>query len=459
MASTSTIYAETDSGIRQSDPTTNYGSNTLLRIGYYSGSNKRHAVLKFDVSSITNPTDIVSCNFTLTEQNTFGTTTRTMKVSRLNQTFVENEVTWEISETGTDWSGGDGAAGNAETTQTTYSISVGNSVGDQTVDIKELVIDAINKRSGILWLVIYIDPDDSSTDIGNSVFYSSETGTASNRPQIEVVVADRISWDGETSTLVTTARNWVGGVAPTANDYALFINTPTFSPTSGLLQVSRVYVGKNFKGNIGTGGIPLSIECDEFHNASRYALVNANINESASDRCELRVKDTSTDTIKFDGKYSAIINRTRSDVTLVCDDVNEINAMGRAVTFNTTGELPTTRIVGGTATLAEGGGTLTAVNGASVVSKRVSEDDTNYYVSSSKVRILADEYDAVYIYSGLVFLKGNTGAPIGHGGALYIYPSGTFDARTNSATWNPSAVVSIFGGRLITDAGVNAAPA
>ena len=459
MATTSTIYPDIDSDIRQSNPTTNYGTGTLLRIGYYSSGPKRHAVLKFDVSSITNPTDIVSCNFKLTEQNTFGSTTRTMKVSRLNQTFVEDEVTWNISATSTDWSGGAGAAGNAETTQPTYSISVGNSVGDQTVDIKELVIDAINKRSGILWLVIYIDPDDSSTDIGNSVFYSSETGTASNRPQIEVVVADRISWDGETSTLVTTARNWVGGVAPTANDYALFINTPTFSPTSGLLQVSRVYVGKNFKGNIGTGGIPLSIECDEFHNASRYALVNANINESASDRCELRVKDTSTDTIKFDGKYSAIINRTRSDVTLVCDDVNEINAMGRAVTFNTTGELPTTRIVGGTATLAEGGGTLTAVNGASVVSKRVSEDDTNYYVSSSKVRILADEYDAVYIYSGLVFLKGNTGAPIGHGGALYIYPSGTFDARTNSATWNPSAVVSIFGGRLITDAGVNAAPA
>ena len=459
MATTSTIYADIDSDIRQNDPTTNWGTATLLRIGYYSSGPKRHAVLKFDVSSITNPTDIVSCNFTLTEANTFGSTTRTMKVSRLNQTFVEDEVTWNISETSTDWSGGAGAAGNAETTQPTYEISVGNSVGNQTVDIKELVIDAINKRSGILWLVIYIDPSDTGTGIGNSVFYSSETGTTSNRPKLEITVANRITWSGDFSTSVTSYRNWVGGVVPTANDYALFVNTPTNNPTTGTLQASRVYVGKNYKGDIGTSGIPLSIECDEFHNASRYALVNANINESASDRCELRVKDTSTDTIKFDGKYSAIINRTRSDVTLVCDDVNEINAMGRAVTFNTTGELSTTRIAGGTATLAEGGGTITAVNGASVVSKRVSEDDTNYYVSSAKVRILADEYDAVYIYSGLVFLKGNTGAPIQQGGALYIYPSGTFDARTNSATWTTVAVVNMFGGRLVTDAGVNAAPA
>ena len=75
------------------------------------------------------------------------------------------------------------------------------------------------------------------------------------------------------------------------------------------------------------------------------------------------------------------------------------------------------------------------------------------------MRILADEYDAVYIYSGLVFLKGNTGAPIQHGGALYIYPSGIFDARTNSATFDPAVAVTMLGGRLVTDAGVNAAPA
>ena len=459
MATTSTIYADTDTELREANPNTNYGSSKKIGLGYYSATEKKHAVLKFDVSSITNPTDIVSCNFTLTTSRDFGSTTRTMRIARLNQTFVEDEATWNEAATSTDWSGGAGASGNAETTQPTYTISVGNSAGNQTVDIKELVIDAINKRSGILWLVIYNDPDDTATGTGESQYHSSSATTASNRPKIAIVAADRIVWEGGTSTSVTLASNWVGGVAPTANDYALFVNTPTNSPTSGSMQVSRVYVGKNFKGDIGTGGIPLSIECDEFHNASRYALVNVNIEENASDRCELRVKDTSTETIKFDGKYSAIINRTRSDVTLVCDDVNEINAIGRGVTFNTTGELSITRIAGGTATLAEGGGTITAVNGASVVSKRVSEDDTNYYVSSAKVRILADEYDAVYIYSGLVFLKGNTGAPIQQGGALYIYPSGTFDARTNSATWDPIAVVNMFGGRLVTDAGVNAAPA
>ena len=457
MATTSTIYAATDCDIRESNPTTNYGSDGMLRVGYYSGNNKRAGLLKFDCSSLTTPSDLVSCNLTLTQVQNYGTSSRTMKISRLNQEFVEAQATWEISETGTDWSGGDGAAGNAESTQTTYSLSVGVDAATQTIDIKELVIDAINKRSGILWLVIYID--DGVTTTGNTNFRSSEAVTASERPKIVATTAERIVWGGGTSTSVTLDRNWIGGVLPTANDYALFTNTPTNNPTTNALQVSRVYVGKNYKGDIGTSGIALSIECDEFHNASRYAEINANINESVSDRCELRVKDTSTGTLKFDGKYSAIINRTRSDVTLVCDDVNEINAMGKAVTFNTTGELPTTRISGGTATLAEGGGTLTAVNGASVVSKRVSEDDTNYYVSSSKVRILADEYDAVYIYSGLVFLKGNTGAPIQHGGALYIYPSGIFDARTNSATFDPAVAVTMLGGRLVTDAGVNAAPA
>lgn len=459
MATTTTINPDSDSDIRESNPTTNYGSSTLMRIGYYSGSLKRHAVFKFDVSSFTSPSDIVSCNFTLKEQNTFGTTTRVMKISRLNQDYVESEVTWNEAQSGTNWTGGAGAAGNAETTQPTYSINVGNSVGDQTVDILELVIDAINKRSGELWLVVYIDPDDTGTGIGNSVFYSSEHVTASNRPKIDVVVADRIIWDGKSSSNVSTAGNWIGGVAPTANDYALFTNTPSNSPTTGSLECSRVYVGKNYRGDIGTSGIPLSIECDEFHNATRYADVNVNLSESASDRCELRVKDTSTGTLKFDGKLSAIVNRTRADVTLVCDDVNLIEAIGRGVTFNTTGELPTTVISGGTATLAEGGGTLTAVNGASVVSKRVTEDGTNYYVSGSKVRILASEYDGVYIYSGLVLLRNNTGSPIEHGGVLYIYPNGVFDARTNSATWNPSNVVNMFGGQLATDATVTAAPA
>ena len=458
MSTTTTIYAETDSFIRSDQATNNFGSSGVLRVGQYSGSKKRHGVFKFDVSSITNPTDLVSANFTLTEQSTFGTTTRTMKLSRLNQVFVESEVTYNISATGTDWSGGAGAAGNAETTQPTYNVSVGNSVGNQTVDIKDLVIDAINKRSGILWLVLYLDPDDTSTDVGNSVFYSSETGTASNKPKLELVVADRIVWQGDISSTVTAARNWLGGVAPTANDYALFTNTPTnYSPTAGILQVSRVYIGKNYKGNIGGQVLQLSVQCDEFHTSSRYSVINADVDENATARSEIRVKDTSTEYVKLSGKYTAIINRTRSNITLVCDDATEINAMGNGVTFNTTGQLVTTRVSGGTATLAEGGGSVTLCNGASVVSNRVSEDGTNYFVHNSKLRILAHEYDALYIYSGLVFLRGNTGSPIQQGGGTFIYNDGIYDTRTNSNTWIPTAVVKIYGGRLITDPSVNAA--
>ena len=154
MATTTTIYATDDTNLRENAPTTNYGGNTLIRVGQYGSSQRRHAVFKFDVSGFTEPSDIIKADFTVTTSSTSGSSTRTMKYARLNQEFVESEATWNISATGISWSGGAGAEGNGEFTQPTYDITVGDVTGAQTVDIKDLVIDAINRRDDVLWLVM-----------------------------------------------------------------------------------------------------------------------------------------------------------------------------------------------------------------------------------------------------------------------------------------------------------------
>jgi hypothetical protein len=136
MATTTTINPTKDAYLRQDEADTAYGGGWDIRVGQFSGTYRRHGVFEFDVSSYTAPSDIVEANFTLTQQNYFGSTVRTMKLTRLNQDFTEAETTWNSAATGTVWTGGSGAQGNGEYTEPVYSILVGDDSGNQTVDIK-----------------------------------------------------------------------------------------------------------------------------------------------------------------------------------------------------------------------------------------------------------------------------------------------------------------------------------
>jgi len=453
MTTTTTIYPDGDTYLNEGQSTTNYSSSGLVDAGL-SGSNKKHMLFKFDVSGYT-PTDISAANFMLKLFRETGSITHTMTVARIAHDFVVAECTWDIASdatSGFDW---DGAAQFALTDEQTYTIEVGDVGTDQIVDIKELVIDAINRRSGILNLIVCFLTTDTPSGTGNSSFYSVNYTVEADRAKINVVVADRRVWVGTADGDVSNNLNWLGGVTPEKGDYALFANT-TKEVTSGSLDCERIYIGKNYKGKIGTAASPIALDCVEFHTSCPYADVHVDLNASASSNTNARVNDTkpTSDSSSIDGKYDATLNRTRSDLSLKTSDVTLINALSNSVTFTADDDVTTVRLAGANATLEDGGGTITLTNGANVLLKRVDEDDTNLVVSNSLLRNQASDFDQITLYSGTVTLRGNTGSPIQAGG-LDIY-DGIFDARTLSATFTMGSAVRIYGGRLLLDAGQTA---
>ena len=452
MATTTTIYATDDTNLRENAPTTNYGSNALIRVGQYS-SYRRHAVFKFDVSSFTEPTDIIKADFTVTTSATSGSSTRTMKYARLNQDFVESEATWNISATGISWSGGAGAEGNGEFTQPTYDITVGDVTGAQTVDIMDLVVDAINRRDDILWLVMCFDPSDSATGTGSSIIHSSEAVTASDRPKIAVTVAERVAWTGARGDGdLDVGANWDTSSEPTADDYALF---PSGSEdvVRGDLQCKKVYIGKNYKGSIGTTAAPITFEANELHCNSPYSACHIAINASISTVAEVWISDTARTlgSFRLNGKYTANVKRTRHDIALLTTNVALIDAHTRRSTFTCSDEVTTVRMSGAYATLDDGAGDLTVSNRGYARVSMVDNDGTNITMAgNSSVRCYAEDLDTIVIYSGVARFMGNEGAPIGVGG-LEVYPEGLADTRTGAATFTMTSAALMYGGRMLLD--------
>ena len=282
MSSVTTVYPSEDTWLNEGRKTQNYGSSTTFNIGagYKSGEfQKNNAVLSFDVSGITDPSTITKAILRLSF-NTSGlsSTTQTATLARLNIPFTESQATWDESSTVAGaWSGGSGAFGNAELTQPTYTFSVGSGVSaDVTIDIKDLVIDAIVKRSGTLLLVAAIAGTPTGAARGLTTFESSES--SATRSSVAITQAARIVWSGSTDGNLSTDSNWVGGTKPDANDYAMFIENGTNNPTVGGVICERIYFGKLFSQDAGVEGASLALQATSVFvdtQAQLYTLCNA----------------------------------------------------------------------------------------------------------------------------------------------------------------------------------------
>jgi len=453
MSTSTTIYAEIDTTLREQNPANNYGSSSTIVVGQtgaFGTFYRQHGLFKFDVSSYTAPADIVSANLTLTVFRNFGTGDRTMKIVRLDQTFVEDQATWQISETGTSWSGGDGAEGNAQFTEPNYDITVGSSATTQTIDIKELVIDAINRRADELWIVLCFDPADTSdTPIGTTTLFSSEDATESNRPKIEVTVADRVEWEGSVDGDLDNDSNWSTGAKPTASDYALF-NTGSVDANDGSLKCDRIYIGRNYKGVIGTEASTRLITCNEAYFSSPYAGIHPDFYTPKS---KVYINDTSstTDSFVLDGKYSAIINRTRHDIKLITENATTIDAHSGAV-FTCDDDVDVLRITGSYATMADIPTVIIIAGRGYAEISRIDNTNINITMASdSSMRCLADATGSITLYSGArIRFMGNEGATI-ECGAITIYRGSILDTRTGAPTWTTGAEIFIRGGRVLFD--------
>lgn len=473
MSTTSTINPDGDSYLSEYSPTTNYGTNANLYSGIIEECSglppicteaKDHAVFKFDVSAY-NPTEIVSANFTLTKTNMGGRfINHDLTLARLTLPFVESEVTWNQASAALSSIPFGGGENYAALTEPTYTINVGDGSPDSpTIDIKYLVIDAINKRDGILWLYLGFKPTDTPSGQGWNSWASNDNATADDRPKLVTTVADRIRWIGSVSGDMDNNLNW-GGTTPTSTDYALFTGTPSNSPSTGTLDSDRAYVSRSYKKNLGASDTLLTVNCNEFHLSSPHADVYVDLNDSESTNTDLRIRDTNAKagSIIFDGKYDATITRTRSDISLLTDDVDLVNALTRSATFTCDNKVTTVRLGGASATLHDGGQSVTMVNGSSLLCYSDDNVSTGFTISDSLLKLLAESVGFITLYSGVINCRGNTGAPFVIGAPLssgaWIY-GGLFNTRTDSSNFSVLGTILMHGGRFLTDADTNAAPA
>ena len=457
MATTTTIYAGTDANIRESNPTTNYGGATLLRVGQVTGS-RRHGVFYFDVSSFTVPSDIIKAELKIATSFEAGVL-RNMKFARLNQDFVEDEVTWNISATGTDWSGGGGAQGNGEFTQPTYSFTVGDDDREQTMDITELVIDAINKRDNDLWLVLCFDPDDSEVTVGWSAIHSSEAVIASNRPKIEVTVAERITWSGdEGDGDATNGKNWSSNPdAPTTSDYVYF-NTGSASVTSNDISCHSLFISDGYTGEmITSAGLSIGIASD-VSDTGQVAIINKKIGKfDLADKADYNrsvyIQNTPSEFCRYyntAGSYNMFVDRTVGELEVLGESNLIVSASKNKKNVTTTGTQTDIIACSKTVTLDNGCNDITLTNNARVVCNAGTVNDITIAKGVfTQKSIVTNE---VLIYSGEFNFKGNELA-ISETEDVTLYKGSIFKAKSNSTNWSQNGIMIIRGGNFLLDSG------
>ena len=444
MATTTVLNADYDTRLMEGAPTTNFNTNPKLRAGYTTaaGGSSQNSILEFDVSAFTTPADIVSANLKLTSIAEWGTAAKPIIISRCIQEFVSSQATWNIYKTGSNWdtAGGDGAI----TSEPTYTIYAGDSSGTQTVDIIDLVKDAIMRRSGILRILLSMS---QTTVTALAEYASTNHSTSAYHPILTVIVSERVAWVGDFDTVLDEGRNWVGGSAPASTDIALF-TTGSNEALSGTLRCTKVFIGKNYKGNIGLLLASADFEgIDEMVLASRHTNFYANINEGGS-AAEVRVADAQSTGVEIDGVYSAILTRTRGSIDLKTTDATTIDAHGSQIQFTTDDDLTAVRCTGSRAILGDGATTIIAVNRATLTIESVNYAASDLTLSQSTVRLLAAEVNDITQYSGMTSFTNNEGSPIVTGDIILF--GGTFDTRTQSATFTMDGA-TIHGGRFLVD--------
>jgi hypothetical protein len=479
MSTTTTIYTSKDTWLDGENTSTNYGTTTTLKIGqqtvgFGSAGERANAILAFDVSGLTDTRTLTQVNLKLTLNNSTGNTTRTMNVYRLNQDFTEAEATWQISATGTDWSGGTtvGGASNTATTESTATFATGfRDTADVSVDITNMVKDAINLRSGTLLLWIGIPLSDVATTRAMGNYHSLDATTASDRPQLEVITADRIVWDGSAGDgNAQTASNYVGDVAPDWYDHVIF-NDGAVDVTNGNLICNSLFISEGYTGtmqqadasaisaiSIVTIGYPISNKISIKKTEGRFNLLF-----STSNTWKVDIASTPTEGGKLSASYSGKMttNISGASNTLELDGDFDIVSTGTnsGTKHITTSGTPTSiKAFRTKLTLNNGCNDFFTGDGTKMTctSGNIAQTGFSYITDKTLVKHLGLETGAdINVYNGTLSFKGNENPSITTED-IYLWKNGLFDPRTNVGAWNNTASPSIDcrgGGRFLVDVG------
>ena len=460
MSTTSTINPTKDAYLWERNTTTNYGTGVDLRIGdnFPTATQAYNTVMEFDVSGYDDPSAIVSANLTLTHISDFGAANNTATIRRLGIDFVESGAdgcTWDKPDDGeaTTWEGGEDYA---ETNVPDVTFSVGVDGDDVTVDISGFVIDAIQRRAGVLRLVFFMPTD--ATAKGWTKFASTRHGTSSKHPELEIIVAARVPWVGTVDGDLDVNGNWgtVLQAAPDANDYAYFIGDKR-SITSGSLDCHSIFIGKTFTGNFGTSASSISMACYKMLYSSPYSEANLTVNDAKGYDAIVRINNSNNkpSTVKFTGETDYRLVNTGAPIELTGTDIEAVECHSARASFTSAETITTVNITGGGCRLQNGAGTIYTVN-ASLLVENTSFNTTDITQSGGYVRLKADTVADLIMYAGTMTVRGNEGAPITIAN-LSVYPVAIADLRTKSNTIETTNPVKMYGGRVLLDGNVNAA--
>ena len=237
--------------------TQNYGTGTTLSLGndLAGVTNKEfNVVMEWDLSASTyaDVSTIVGADINLIHISDAGTVDHTVTVRRLGITFTEADpdgCNWTDNGL-VNWNGGEDYA---ETNIPDVTFSVGTTSDDVTINVLPFVRDAIQRRSGILRLVFFIDGTPSGKGYTN--FGSSRNATTELRPTLDMFIAERCVWTGAVNGSMLEDGNWeidgVAGNTPTTQDFAIF-NSGSVNANTGNLQCHTLMIGEGYTGTIGT---------------------------------------------------------------------------------------------------------------------------------------------------------------------------------------------------------------
>ncbi len=198
-ASPAPFNAAADASFRENTATTNYGSDIdlLIRDDSDASVDDRTAAIRWDLSSIPSGAVITSASLKF-----YVNTTRnfTVGVAPLSQPFVENQATWTIAQTGTNWTTPGGSAGSQVGSFSTSALGYQSVSGSNVLSMVQSWIDTPSNNRGVRLKVA------SSSDNGDAKIDSRENA---NPPQL-VLTYELAS----TETNLANSAPLVGGAGP-----------------------------------------------------------------------------------------------------------------------------------------------------------------------------------------------------------------------------------------------------
>lgn len=215
-----------DTYLNQDATTTNY-ENDDLALPYAFSSHAHRNLIKFDVSSIPSGSTVTAASLELRIKSGLSGDNCTSRVRRLIRDWTESGATWNTYDGSNSW----GAAGAQDTSTdivasddaTNVRSSISSPVTITITGLETLVNGWVNGTYPNYGMVVYSDAEGDA----NGVVGSSEDGTSSNRPKLNVTYT--------TSAGINVSVSVVSGIA------SVISITPKIdkglSPVVGVLSV------------------------------------------------------------------------------------------------------------------------------------------------------------------------------------------------------------------------------